>query len=38
MNQSTARKTTSANDGQQEHKPHVLTLPLEDQQADRAQL
>lgn len=35
MNQSTARKTPEVSDDHQERKPHVLTLPLEDQQADR---
>ncbi|MDF0749402.1 cyclopropane-fatty-acyl-phospholipid synthase family protein [Marinobacter sp. 71-i] len=35
MNQSTARKTSATTDDHQEDRPHVLTLPLEDQQADR---
>lgn len=35
MNESTAQKATDATDDRHEHKPHVLTLPLEDQQADR---
>ncbi|MBL3555786.1 MULTISPECIES: class I SAM-dependent methyltransferase [Marinobacter] len=35
MNESTARKATEATDDRHEHKPHVLTLPLEGQQADR---
>lgn len=35
MNESTAQKATGTTDDRHEHKPHVLTLPLEDQQADR---
>ncbi|WP_372971966.1 class I SAM-dependent methyltransferase [Marinobacter sp.] len=36
MNQSTARKATDASNDSQEQEQHLLTLPLEDQQADRA--
>ncbi|MCL7943224.1 cyclopropane-fatty-acyl-phospholipid synthase family protein [Marinobacter sp. ATCH36] len=35
MNQSTARKTSAATNNNRDDRPHVLTLPLEDQQADR---
>lgn len=35
MSQSTARKTPAPTNDRPEDRPHVLTLPLEEQQADR---